>query len=357
MLRDSAASALEDSATGGRERVVGARRQRNARMVSVTLVLAAITFVVFCASLSVGDLKVPLGEVVRSLVGQADPGSSFIIVELRLPRALTGLLAGAAFGLSGIIFQTLVRNPLASPDIIGITWGASATAVICIIVFGLGGPAVSLGAFCGSLVTAVAIYLLSWRQGVTGYRLVLVGIGVAAMLSSVVSYVITRAEIYSAQEALVWLTGSLNGKTWSTVAVLGWCVALLIPLGLLLGRYLRALQLGDDSARSLGVPVEPARLALILVAVALASVATAAAGPVAFVAFVAGPIAKRLVGHNGLALVPAMLTGSLMMLASDFVAQHALPGTQFPVGVVTGLVGAPYLIWLLMTTNRVGRGG
>lgn len=337
--------------------VLIARRAGNARVVSVTLVLAAITFAVFCVALSVGDFKVPLREVVRSLLGLGEPGSRFIILELRLPRALTGLLAGAAFGLSGIIFQTLVRNPLASPDIIGITWGASATAVICIVILGLGGPAVSLAAFCGSLVTAIAIYLLSWRQGVTGYRLVLVGIGVAAMLSSVVSYVITRAEIYSAQEALVWLTGSLNGKTWSTVAVLGWCVAALIPLGLVLGRYLRALQMGDESAKALGVPVEPARLLLILVGVALASVATAAAGPVAFVAFVAGPIAKRLVGHNGLALVPAMLIGSLMMLTSDFVAQHAVPGTQFPVGVVTGLVGAPYLLWLLMTTNRVGRGG
>ncbi|MFY0406220.1 FecCD family ABC transporter permease [Solicola sp. PLA-1-18] len=337
--------------------VVGGRRRRHARVVSVTGALLAVLFVLFCVALSLGDFRIPLLDVVRTLFGAGDPASDFIVRELRLPRAVLAVFTGAAFGLSGIVFQTLVRNPLASPDIIGISFGASAAAVIGIIVLGLGGAAVSLLSFVGALATAVAIYVLSWRNGVTGYRLVLVGIGIGAMLSSVVSYVITRAEITSAAEALVWLTGSLNASTWQAVGVLAACLAVLVPLTLLLGRYLRQLGLGDDAAQALGVPVERARLSLMVVGVALAAVATAAAGPVAFVAFVAGPIAKRLVGHVGLALVPAMVVGAVMMLASDLVAQHALPSTQLPVGVVTGIVGAPYLIWLLVTTNRVGRGG
>ncbi|UYM04351.1 FecCD family ABC transporter permease [Solicola gregarius] len=334
-----------------------ARQRRAARVTSVTAVLAAVCFAVFCVSLSVGDYNIPVPDVVATLFGGGDQASEFIINELRLPRALTAVLTGAAFGLSGAIFQTLVRNPLASPDLIGITQGASASAVICILGFGLSGFVVSVGAFAGALATALVIYLLAWRDGISGYRFVLIGIAMAAMLMSVISYMMTRAEVYDAQQALVWLTGSLNAKTWATVKIIAWASAVLMPLAVLVGRGLQVLQMGDDAAKSLGHRVERSRLSLIVIAVALAAVATAAAGPVVFVAFVAAPIARRLVGHNGLALVPAALVGALVMLASDFVAQHAFPGTQFPVGVVTGVVGAPYLLWLLVTTNRVGRGG
>ena len=334
-----------------------ARQRRAARVTSVTAVLAGVCFAIFCVSLSVGDFDIPLPDVVATLFGGGDQASSFIINELRLPRALTAVLAGAAFGLSGAIFQTLVRNPLASPDIIGITQGASAAAVICILGLGLSGYSVAVGAFVGALATAMAIYLLAWRDGISGYRFVLIGIAMAAILMSVISYMMTRAEVYDAQQALVWITGSLNAKTWATVQIVAWASLVLMPLALLLGKGLHALQMGDDAAKSLGHRIERSRLSLIVTAVALAAVATAAAGPVVFVAFVAGPIARRLVGNNGLALVPAALVGAIVMLASDFAAQHAIPDTQFPVGVVTGIVGAPYLLWLLVTTNRVGRGG
>ncbi|MGH3357654.1 MAG: FecCD family ABC transporter permease [Nocardioidaceae bacterium] len=334
-----------------------ARRHRAARVTGVTVALAIVCFAVFCVSLSVGDYDIPLPEVVRTLLGRGDSASTFIVNELRLPRALTAVLAGAAFGLSGAIFQTLLRNPLASPDIIGITAGASASAVVCILGFGLSGYVVSGAAFAGALATALGMYVLAWRDGVGGYRLVLIGVAMHALLTSVISYLMTRAQVYDAQQALVWLTGSLNAKTWTTVQIIAWCSLLLFPLALVLGRGLRALQLGDDAARALGVGVERSRLGLLVVAVALAAVATAAAGPVVFVAFVAAPIARRMIGHNGLALVPAALIGAIVMLASDFAAQHAIAGTQFPVGVVTGIVGAPYLLWLLVTTNRVGRGG
>lgn len=334
-----------------------ARQRRAARVTSVTVVLVLVCFAVFCVSLSVGDYDIPLPEVVRTLFGHGDSASTFIVNELRLPRALTAVLAGAAFGLAGAVFQTMLRNPLASPDIIGISAGASASAVICIVGFGLSGYVVSFAAFAGALATALCMYALAWRGGVGGYRLVLIGIAMHALLTSVISYLMTRAEVYDAQQALVWLTGSLNAKTWTTVQIIGWSSLLLFPLAVVLARGLRALQLGDDAAKALGVGVERSRLGLLVIAVALAAVATAAAGPVVFVAFVSGPIAKRLIGHNGLALVQAALIGAIVMLASDFVAQHAIAGTQFPVGVVTGIVGAPYLLWLLVTTNRVGRGG
>ena len=339
-----------------RNLVVRARLRRGGRVLTASLALAAGCFAVLCVSLSVGDVAIPLFDVVRALVGGGDAGSAYIVTELRLPRAAVGLLAGAAFGMSGTIVQTLVRNPLASPDVIGITAGASATAVIALLGFGLSGYAISLAALVGALATGALSYAFAWRRGVTGYRFVLVGIAMAAMLTSVVSYTMTRADVTSARTALVWLTGSLNVKTWTTAQILGSLLVVLVPLALVAARRLAALQLGDDVARGLGVPVERARLGLLAVAVALAAVATAAVGPVAFVAFVAGPVAHRITGQVGTALVPAALVGALVLTASDFVAQHAF-GTALPVGVVTAIVGAPYLLWLLAVTNRVGRGG
>ncbi|MQA77985.1 MAG: iron chelate uptake ABC transporter family permease subunit [Streptosporangiales bacterium] len=337
--------------------VLRARLQRRARVTAVTLGLAGVCFAVCCVSLSVGDVHIPVLDVVRTLVGAGDGGTDFIVNRLRLPRVLVAVLAGAAFGLSGAMFQTLVRNPLASPDIVGITAGASAAAVIAILSFGLSGYAVSLAAFVGALGVAIAIYLLAWRGGVTGYRMVLIGIALAAVMTSVVSFWLTRAEVYDAQDALIWLTGSLNAKTWTTVRILGLSASVLAPLAFLASRRLDVLQLGDETARAIGVAVERSRLGVLVVAVAVTAVATAAVGPVAFVAFTAGPIARRLVGHGAIALVPAAFVGALTMTAADFLAQHAFASVTFPVGVVTAIVGAPYLLWLLAVTNRVGRAG
>jgi iron complex transport system permease protein len=258
--------------------------------------------------------------------------------------------------LSGAIFQSIARNPLASPDIIGITAGASAAAVFVIVVMGGSSLLVSLGALIGALLSAAAVYLLALKRGVSSYRLVLVGIGVGAVLTSATSYLLTRADIYDAQRAAIWLTGSLNGRGWDHVRTLGAAMAVLVPAVVVLGRPLRVLQLGDDTAKGLGVAVEPSRAALIVVAVALAAVATASAGPVAFVAFVAAPIARRLV-RAPLTLVPAGLAGALLLLLSDLIAQRAFAPTELPVGVVTGILGAPYLVWLLARANRVGGGG
>ncbi|HEU4841184.1 MAG TPA: iron chelate uptake ABC transporter family permease subunit [Ilumatobacteraceae bacterium] len=334
----------------------GVRRRELARSTSVVIGLSVATFVVFCVSISVGDFPIPLRDVVPAIVGVGTEDAEFIVRTLRLPRALTGLLVGASFGVSGAIFQSLARNPLASPDIIGIDAGASAAAVFCIVLLGLSAGMTALGALAGALVTAFAIYLLAWKGGVSPYRLVLVGIGIAALLSGVTQYLLTRAEIFEAQRAVVWLTGSLNGRGWEHVRQVATTDLLLLPVVVALIGPLRILQLGDDAARGLGVAVERSRLLLVIVGVALAALATAAAGPVVFVAFVSAPIARRLTG-SPLAVGSSALVGALLVLLSDLVARRAFAPTELPVGVVTGVVGAPYLLWLLARSNRVGRGG
>ncbi|MCR2785795.1 MULTISPECIES: iron chelate uptake ABC transporter family permease subunit [unclassified Microbacterium] len=329
------------------------RKSRLRRRASVTCLLIALIAVVYALSLMIGQTFYSPGEVLAVIFGQTVPGASFTVGELRLPRATLGLFAGFALGLAGATFQTMLRNPLASPDIIGITSGASAAAVIGIIVLALDDSAVSLLALGGALLAAAVIYLLSNRGGFAGTRLILIGIGIAAMLDSVVTYVLSRAAAWDLQTAMQWLSGSLNGATWSTVLpVLAACV-LIVPIMLSQGRNLGALRLGDDTAAALGVHINGTRVLLIVGAVTLLAFATAAAGPIAFVAFMAGPIAARVVGSGGSLLLPAGLVGALLVLVADLIGQFAV-GNRYPVGVITGILGAPYLIYLLVRTNRSG---
>ena len=337
--------------------VTRARAARQARSLLVIVVLAVIVFATFCVSLSLGDFKIPVIDVVKTLLGGGDRATEFIVNQLRLPRALTGLMVGAALGMSGAIFQSIARNPLASPDIIGVTYGASAFAVFAIVTLGLTGVAVSGFAIVGAVLAAFIMYVLAWRHGVSSYRLILIGIGIGAIATSVTSYLLTRARVEIAQQALIWLTGSLNGRDWSNVRSVAITLVVLTPLMAFLVHRLRILQLGDETAYGLGLRVESSRLGLIVIAVLLAAVATAAAGPIGFVAFVAPPIARRLTRSPGPAMIASGLLGALVVALSDLVAQHAFGETQLPVGVVTGVVGAPYLMFLLARTNRVGSGG
>lgn len=333
--------------------LVRGRRSRAHRRTSVTLVLGLAAAALFVTTLMVGNTFYTPDQVVRVLLGQTVPGASFTIGELRLPRATLGLLAGLAFGMAGVTFQTLLRNPLASPDIIGISSGASAAAVIAIIGFSLSDTLVSAFALVGALATAGAIYFLSREGAFTGTRLVLIGIGVAAMLDSVTTWMLTRAANWDLQTAMQWLTGSLNNAAWGRVLPLAVAIAVVVPLMVAHTRGLAVLRLGDDSAAGLGVHVERTRLLLIVGAVVLLAVATAASGPIAFVAFMAGPIAARLIGPGGSLLLPAGLVGALLVMASDLLGQFAFDN-RYPVGVITGVLGAPYLIYLLIRTNRSG---
>ncbi|KQQ53169.1 ABC transporter permease [Plantibacter sp. Leaf314] len=335
-----------DLVTAGR----GARMRRRGLVMGV---LGALIVAVFLVSLMVGNTLYTPVDVVRVILGEDVAGAGFTVGRLRLPRAVLAVIAGASFGLAGVTFQTMLRNPLASPDIIGISAGSSAAAAFAIVTLSLGATAVSVFAIVVGLAVAVLVYLLSYRSGVAGTRLILIGIGIAAMLDSVTAYILSRAAQWDLQEATRWLTGSLNGTNWAQV----WpVVAALFVLGpVLLGqsRNLAATQLGDDTAAALGVRVDRTRLIVIVAAVGLIAFATAASGPIAFVAFLSGPIASRIVGRGGSMLVPAALVGALLVLVADLAGQYLL-GTRYPVGVVTGVLGAPFLIWLIIRTNRSG---
>jgi iron complex transport system permease protein len=333
------------------------RRYGYVRAARVAVVLAVLVVLVAAVSLTLGAAAVAPADVLAALVGRADRLTSFVILDLRLPRLVAGALVGACLGLSGALIQSVARNPLASPDIIGITAAAAAAGSVALVWFGLTGLALSGVVLGGTLLAAVLIYVLAWRRGVSGYRFVLVGIGVAAFCSGIVSYVLTTADLSDVQQALVWITGSLNAVDPSALLVLAVGTVVMVPCALLAGRPLAALGLGDDLAAGVGARPERTRLLAVAVAVVLAAIAVAVAGPVAFVAFLAAPIARRLVGRGSLALVPSALLGALILVVSDIVAQFAIPGVSLPVGVVTGIVGAPYLLWLLARTNRTGRGG
>ncbi|MEU0465994.1 MULTISPECIES: iron chelate uptake ABC transporter family permease subunit [unclassified Amycolatopsis] len=336
--------------------VVEVHRRTARRTAAVTAVLAVAVLAVFLLALSIGDFPIALPDVVRTLFGGGTVRDDYIVLRLRLPRALAGLLVGFAFGLSGALFQRLLRNPLASPDVIGVTAGSSLAAVLCLITLGVSGLVVPAAALTGGLATSVLIYALAWRRGVTGHRLVLVGIGVAALAASAMSYLLTRADVRIAAQALVWITGSFNRVAWGEVRMAAVFLVVLVPAALLLGRTLTVLELGDDAAKGLGLRVERVRLALLALAAALCGVATSVGGPIAFVAFLSGPIATRVLRTGRPGLVPSALVGALVTLLADFAAQHLLSGAhQLPVGVVTGAVGAPYLLYLLATASRGAR--
>lgn len=339
-----------------RRAVRAQRRAYRARTTAVTLVLAAVTFALFIGTMMIGSFVLSPWEVVGSAFRLTDdPSVDFIVLDLRLPTAATALGAGLALGVAGLVFQRLLANPLASPDFVGVSGGASLFAVSTILFTGWGAIATSAMALLGALLAAVAIYLLAWRGGITGYRFILVGIGLSQLFTALTGYVIARADLNDAREAMTWLVGSVGSAGAFELRTLLVAVVVLLPVTFVLARRLGALELGDDAASALGVRVERSRLGLLALSVVLVALATAAAGPLSFVALIAGPIAVRLVG-NAASLPAAALVGAIIVLTSDLVAQHLLP-VALPTGVVTGAVGAPYLIWLLATVNREGRGG
>ncbi|RMC34406.1 FecCD family ABC transporter permease [Paracoccus alkanivorans] len=335
------------------EALVTGRLRRIRRLRSVILSLLAAVTAFFALTLMLGQSFTPPGDVLQVLLGQDVPGASFTVGQLRLPRAVISVLAGISFGLGGVAFQILLRNPLASPDIIGVSAGASAAAVFGIVFLSLDGAAVSGLAIIAGLGVALLIYVLSFKGGVSGSRLILIGIGVSAMIDSFIAYALARAPSWDLQEAMRWLSGSVNGARLEQAAPL--LISLLVFGGLLLGRRrdLEALRMGDDLAAALGVRVGLTRLLVIFSAVGMIAVATATTGPIAFVAFLSGPIAARIVGPNGSILLPSALVGASLVLIGDYMGQFVL-SSRYPVGVVTGALGAPFLIYLIIRANRTG---
>lgn len=324
-------------------------------MLAVPLTLAVLAVVLAVAGAGMGDYPLSPAEVLAVIAGGGEDAHRVVVWDLRLPRVATGLLVGLALGASGAMTQSMARNPLASPDVLGITAGASAGAVAYIVATGAGiggftvrppGPLVPLAALAGGVVAAAAVYLLAWRAGVHGLRLVLVGIGLSALLGSVTSWLLVASAVTDAGRATLWLTGSLASTHWPVVLPLLVTVVVAGAVAMVAAFTLRALRLGEDSSISLGVRVQQARAVLVLVAVALAAVAVAAAGPIVFVALAAPQVAMRLMRAPGPPVVAGALTGAVLVLAADLIARVVLP-VELPVGIVTAVLGAPYLLYLL----------
>ena len=324
------------------------------RSIVIGLALVVATLVIAIWSIMVGDFPLSVRQVLRAVLGDGGEDAEFIVQTLRLPRALTAMMVGAALGMSGAVFQSIARNPLGSPDIIGFESGAAAGAVVMITAFDASNAQVAAGAVAGGLITALLVYALAYQRGLAASRLVLVGIGIGFAASAAVDFMITRAQIYDVQRAAVWLTGSLNGRTWDHVRTIGLALLVLAPLIVLAQRSLDRLELGDDTAAALGVRVGRTKLFLILLAVGLAALAVAAAGPIVFVAFVSAPIARRLTSTPGACVVPAACVGALVTTAADLAARRVFAPTEFPVGIATAVIGAPYLLWLLARRARTG---
>ncbi|BCW57257.1 iron-enterobactin ABC transporter permease [Arthrobacter sp. StoSoilB20] len=319
-------------------------------LVCIPLILAALAVAV--ASLATGDYDVSVPQVLQAFAGDAPGLAQTIVMEWRLPRVLAALVFGAALGMSGGIFQSMTRNPLGSPDIIGFNTGAYTGALIVMLTIGGGYLGIAAGALVGGILTALAVYLLAYRRGSQGFRLIIVGIGISAMLAAFNHWLILQAELEAALAAAVWGAGSLNGITWEQAAPAAVVVAV-VGLGTLAAaRRMQLLEMGDDAARALGVRAEPTRLLLLVLGVALTAAVTAVAGPIAFVALAAPQLARRLTRSAGITLVPSAVMGAFLLAASDLAAQRLFAPIQLPVGVVTVCIGGIYLVWLLAREAR-----
>lgn len=333
------------------------RRRGRAAVVAACCLVAAVALGIL--GFLAGSSSLTVVDVVRTLVGLGTSAQELIVLDLRMPRVVGGLLVGASLGLAGALTQTFARNPLATPDILGVTSGASLGAVSAIVLAGgtysvsaglitLGLPAV---ATIGALVTSAIVYGLAWRGGVDSYRLILIGIGATAALGGLTSYLVSTAQITEAATATQWLVGSLSGISWASVWPVVAALVVVTPLALTQTTRLDVSQLGDELSTGLGVPVQRHRVTIIACSVVLTAAAVSAAGPIEFVAFVAPQIARRLARASRPPLLSSALVGAIIVAGGDALARGVLPG-EVPIGIITAIVGAPYLIWLLTQRNE-----
>jgi iron complex transport system permease protein len=322
------------------------------RVPTIAVVLLALTIGLMIWNIGSGEYPIPAIDVLRTLLGLptgSEKDFGFVVNTLRAPRALVGWTVGVMLALAGSVMQTLTRNPLASPDITGVTAGAGLGAVILIVVLGGAAPVtLPVAALGGGLLVAVLIYVLAWRGGDSPLRLVLVGVGLASVLGAAQTLLLLRAPPEIAQRALLWLTGSIYARSWEHLfALLPWCAAL-VPLVLFSSARLNAIGLGDEIARGLGVRMGLQRAALLLAAVGLTAAAISQVGALGFVGLIAPHVARRLVGpaHEGNLFVSALI-GGLIVSASDFIGRLAFAPTEVPAGIITALVGAPFFMYLL----------
>ncbi|WP_397458965.1 FecCD family ABC transporter permease [Pseudomonas asplenii] len=330
-------------------------RQLDLGSVARLVVALLLTLLVMLGALALGKINLSPLTVLRVLAGAADPGLTFIVEQLRLPRLVLAALVGAALAVSGLILQSIIRNPLASPDLLGITSGASAAAVGYLSFFSLalGSQFLPLAAMSGAGLAALAIYLLAWKQGTSPLRLVLIGVGVSALLAAVTTFLLVFSPLTTTLSAYVWLTGSVYGASWPEPrALAGWLLAIM-PLLAWLARQVRVQQLDDDLAQGIGARVQWLRAGLLLVSVALAGAAVAWGGAIAFVGLIAPHIAKRLVppGFAGQALMSALVGANLVMLA-DLVGRTLFLPLDLPAGIFVAVLGTPFFLYLLINQRH-----
>lgn len=326
---------------------------RRKRLLWVSTILIFLLLFLSIASLIFGNTIYSISTIINVLFGKHITGATFAIKTLRLPRLLAGLFSGFAFGVAGSSFQRMLGNPLASPDIIGVTSGTTVAAVFCLLVLRISGSLVSVISVVFGLIIAFTIFILSRHGHYSGGRLILIGIGVQAILRSIISYLLLKASQYDIPGALRWLSGNLNTINIAKLSPLFIVVPICTLIIVLFGRQLRLLELGDAIAYTLGIHTDLVRIVLVINSVILIAFATAITGPIAFVSFISGPIASKLIRPGSPYEIPSGLVGAIVVLLADFIGQHML-FISLPVGVITGIIGAPYLIFLLLLMNKKG---
>ncbi|MTD40736.1 iron-enterobactin ABC transporter permease [Erwinia sp. CPCC 100877] len=322
------------------------------RLLAMLVLLTALILGMGVWSLASGVVPLSARQVLDALLGQGARNVSLVVVEWRLPRVLMALLIGAALGVSGAIFQSLLRNPLGSPDVMGFNTGAWSGVLVAMVLFGNHYTAIAFAAMVGGILTSLVVWLFAWRNGIETFRLIIIGIGVRAMLVAFNTWLLLQASLDTALSAGLWNAGSLNGLTWGKTLPAAPLILFMLAASALLVRRMRIMEMGDDTANALGVSVERSRMLLMLVAVLLTAGSVALAGPISFVALVAPHIAHRLSGTARWGLLQAGACGGALLLAADLCAQRLFMPWQLPVGIVTVTLGGLYLIALLIQESR-----
>ncbi|QIG41325.1 iron chelate uptake ABC transporter family permease subunit [Microbacterium sp. 4R-513] len=327
------------------------RSRVSRRRTIVALGVGTLLVVVAAVSLSVGDYALAPADLWRTLWGGGSRIENYVVFDIRAPRVAMALVVGASLGVAGALLQSLLSNSLASPDLLGISGGAGVAAVFGLLVLGVGGPWVALLAFAGGLAVAAFLLLAGRRRADGDYRLIIAGVGVSFLCIALTSYLLVKAQVELAQSALIWLTGSLASTPWWNVGVVLAVGIAAVPGVVACARWLPLTQLGPGIAVSLGVQPGVVRITAVIVAVLLTATSTAFVGPISFIALCAPAVARPLLGHGALGIGTSAAVGATLLAAADLAAQYAMPGVSLPVGVVTGALGAIFLLWLLSTSK------
>ncbi len=340
-------------------------------------------------SLSAGSYTLSPAQVISILLqpqggynGGYDGGyDQLVIWDIRLPRIIVGTIAGALLGISGAIFQSIIRNPLASPDVIGFNAGIALGAVVALVIFGATGYGVIFGAISGGIITAILVMGLAWKTspvtnhipksvyrrtlfirlwktanayGFIPYRIVLIGIGCAFTITAITNFILTTTDIYRASDAMIWLIGSVGGKTWQSVEIAISGFIILLPWALYLQNSMCNLEMGNDTAISLGVHINRTRISALTLGILLSAVAISVVGPIGFVAFVSGPIARRISATAGITIGLSAIVGAIILTFADLMGRIAIPDLTLSAGIYTAIIGGPYLLWLLSQNIKRG---